>query len=709
MKKAIIILAIITTGIALLFAQTPSEVPTKEAPVAQAVASGVMDNVEIDSLSQPVASKSVDDEAEAEVVVETSSLTVPENGTPDGEEGLGADEIAMAEELGEDALIEEGRISLRLKDAELKDVVRMFSALSDANIIVPALDEAEIEKKIDVNLDNVEWQPALEAILDTHELELYEKIPGTQVYAIRKKLPGAPEATEMKIFKLDYASVNSVTNILSRMVGATGSYSIFPERNVVVAQATAKALQSIGDVMEQIDLPRQQVFIESKFLELSDKAQRDLGINWQVLQAYGVGVQGISGSYNYDDSKVDTIRKSQASNVDNSFGENRFTDIAGRPYESLTGEPTGGQIEWPARPGNDPGDVRILNMMPTTFSENLSAFTSEDSVSSLDVSTVTRALGATLSASDFELILSALEQKDGVDIVSNPKIIVANEEEAFIHIGDKEPNILVEQTRGTADNPGAQLSVRLDSAVPYFEDGVKVIVKPTINTASNIMVRITPEITRFTSRKEVKTSTGVVLIDFPVSRTKKIDTIFSLESGQTAAIGGLTQVLDSTKESKIPWLGSIPFLGRFFSYEQEIKEQNETIIFVTVGLANPSSIDVDTGLPDNTRLAQRYQIREGADLRIDRAERNLLRTKENAEMKKELQRLRATNQKLLEKQKKNAPVDEKIQSLELAPVADLSSISSADSSAVALAEGEAPAIGEESGGGVYEVDSTETE
>ncbi len=597
MKKTIIILTIISASIALLFAQTPAG----------------------------PASEQQDPSAPA-VITLTEQLAPAVEAEAAADEGMGADEITIAEEIGEDAMIEEGRISLRLKDAELKDVIRMFSALSDANIIVPALggEKGADERKIDVNLENVEWQPALEAILDTQGLELHEKIPDSKVYSIRTKTPGAPEATELEIFKLNYASVNAVSNLVGSMVGAGGSLSVFPERNVVVVQAVPKALQSIASVMAQIDLPRQQVFIESKFLELSDTAQRDLGISWQVLGGYEVGVKGIGGTYGYTDSKMDIL--------------------------GLAGD-TADDIPVPGIP-----DAKLTTLV------------SAAGVSTLDAATVARTLGATLSATDFKLILSALEQEDGVEIVSNPKIIVANEEEATIHIGTREPNIHITTRRGTQDNPGGDVSVELDKNEPYFEDGVKVVVKPTINTSSNIMVRITPEITTFIGRKVVNQN-GLKLVDYPISRTKKINTVFSLQSGQTAAIGGLTQVSESTKEKKIPLLGSIPFLGRFFSYEQKVRDQNETIIFVTVTLANPSSIGKESGLPENTRLARRHQIREDADLRVDKAEVDLLRSKENSAMKEELKCLREANHKLIEKQKKNAPVENIFEMLEEEPVA----------------------------------------
>jgi len=616
MKKAIIILAIITTGIALLFAQTPAEPVPEEAVLAPAP-------TEVE--------KKVEEPLPVEAMID--------------DEGLGADEITMTIEIGEDALIEEGRISLRLKDAELKDVIRMFGALSDANIIVPDLGEEEIKRKIDVTLDNVEWQPALEAILDTHELELYEKIPASQVYSIRAKTPGAPEALDVKVFKLSYASVNSVTGIVAGLVGATGSYSVFPERNVVVAQGTAKALQRVGLIMQQIDLPRQQVFIEAKFLELSDRAQRDLGVNWEVLQAYGIGASGMGGTYSYMDSKTDGINNSQSS------GGNLYTDIAGQSYEKLEEAPNQewvetlnnpGNFEWnngidyASRPINFPGDERIFGIVPTTLSESL------DTVTSVDNALVARTLGATLSASDFNLILSALEQKDGVDLVSNPKIIVANEETANIYIGTKEPNILQETTQ--VENTAPITTFKLDPNMPYFEYGIRLDVTPTVNTSSNIAVRISPSIKRFVRDKPAGFNT------FPITSEKTINTVFSLESGQTAAIGGLTETEERQTENKIPWLGSLPLVGRFFSYQQTILDQKETIIFVTVGLANPSSIDMETGLPSRTKLAQRYAIREAAELRIAKEEAALLKVKEEIELQKELLDLREANQKLIEKQ-----------------------------------------------------------
>jgi type II secretory pathway component GspD/PulD (secretin) len=90
---------------------------------------------------------------------------------------------------------------------------------------------------------------------------------------------------------------------------------------------------------------------------------------------------------------------------------------------------------------------------------------------------------------------------------------------------------------------------------------------------------------------------------------KTISTVFALDSGKTVAIGGLTETSDREVTSKIPLPGDIPLLGKYlFSHTHKEKSQEETIIFVTVGLAMPDSILRETGLPEDTELARRHLI-----------------------------------------------------------------------------------------------------
>ena len=458
-------------------------------------------------------------------------------------------------------------ISVRLNKVGLEEAISLFAQLSGANIIVPELAEAE---QISVNLKDVEWRPALQSILDTYNYELYQKVSGSNVFSVRRRPPGAPEPQVVETFTLKYATVPNAAELVRDLLPPEAKVSEFASRNMIVVKSSESSLSEVRAVLETIDKVRQQVFIESKFMELSDDAQKDLGIDWSSLQAFGAGTVG------------STTRSSSDSDR-NTKTDSSFTDVNGLNYEESTGYLNNGQ--------------RVAGSGLFTLEGVTPA------ASDVATKTTTDVLTSVLSADEFRLVLSALSQNKGVNVVSNPKVIVANEELANISIIRKEPNLKQEREQQLTDQP-ATTTFTLDEQMPFFEYGIKLDVLPSINTSSNITVQINPSLTRKFADKQAGEVT------YPVIDEKSIKTVFNLASGQTAAIGGLTEVTEGDEEKKVPVLGSIPFLGRLFSWQQTIRGQSETIIFVTVGLANTQDIDEETGMPGDAELARRQIIRD---------------------------------------------------------------------------------------------------
>lgn len=477
------------------------------------------------------------------------------------------DDLGMVDYDDDSASSAGDLISVRLNKVGLEEAINLFAQLSGANIIVPELAEAS---QISVNLKDVEWRPALQSILDAYNYELYQKVSGSNVFSVRRRPVGAPEPQVVETFKLKYATVPNAAMLLRELLPETAKVSEFASRNMIVVKSSESSLAEVRSVLETIDTIRQQVFIESKFMELSDGSQKDLGIDWKVLQGYSAGTVGpVQGSRSYSDSSTET--------------DTRLTDIYGLPYEEAGSYSDNGQ----RIPGS--GVFTLGGVTPT-----ISKITTEASSTMLT---------SVLSADEFRLVLSALEENKGVNVVSNPKVIVANEEQASISIVRKEPNLKQERTESLNDTP-TEISFTLDPEMPFFEYGVKLDVTPSINTSSNITVRIKPSLTRKFGDKDAGATT------YPIIDEKTIETIFNLASGQTAAIGGLTEVTDSELERKVPVLGSIPFLGRLFSWKQTVSDQQETIIFVTVALANTQEINMETGLPEDSELARRQLIKD---------------------------------------------------------------------------------------------------
>ena len=491
-------------------------------------------------------------------------------------------------------------INVTLDQVPLQDVVRMFTRITGANIIASA---SNLQGTVTVNLQDVEWKPALSAILEMHGLAMVERTTGSGVYSILPKQAGAPEPPTVTTFRLKYASVSNVTALVLALVPKEGSVSPYPSLNALVVRTTAANMEEIRRVIESIDTPRQQVYIEAKFMELNDSAIKDLGIDWSVLQAYKIGADlgwQVTQNRGWNQSKDDkTSQWDKRQNVDTL---NQRYDVNNVQYEestkTFTESPPGSGIYVPQETKTPTRTVvDTIDKGKNITSEMDNGFTKA----------ITDIRTATLSPAQFNLVISALKQLNGVSIVSNPKIIVANEEKAEIHIGQNEPNIRGTVTPGQLGQANTT-TYQLDPLESYFKFGVTLDVVPTINTESNITVKISPTLSRFVSDKKAPDGNT-----FPVTSTKTIKTVFNLESGRTAAIGGLTETDEREAVTKIPLLGDIPVLGKFFfSHSHKEKTQQETIIFVTVGLANHELMTRDTGLPSDTQLVRLKEARDAA-------------------------------------------------------------------------------------------------
>lgn len=532
----------------------------------------------LETVNQDQATAAPEPVADSDVVEALDSLDASagfsEGGSGTNMAGEVVDDVGMSEMDDVIGSSYGNLISVRLNKVGLEEAINLFAQLSGANIIVPELTEAAL---ISVNLTDVEWRPALQSILDTYNYELYQKVAGSNVYSVRRRPEGAPEPQVVETFSLKYATVPNVAELVTALLPADAKISQFASRNMLVIKSTESSLSEVRTVLQTIDTIRQQVYIESKFMELNDDAQKDIGIDWQVLQGYGASASANEYSYQKDSTK------SSSSSSD----QNSFIDVSGNEFENATGyteAQRGGSSFAPWTLGGV--TPALANMASSGSTENTK-----------DV------LTSVLSADEFRLVLSALEEKKGVNVVSNPKIIVANEELANISIVRKEPNLKQERQQQLNDQP-ATVTYTLDPNEPWFKYGITLDVVPSINTSSNITVKINPSLTRKYADKQAGDNT------YPIIDEKTIETVFNLASGQTAAIGGLTEVTEGDTERKVPLLGDIPYLGRLFRWNQTVHGQNETIIFVTVGMANTQEIDMATGLPEDSELARRQVIND---------------------------------------------------------------------------------------------------
>lgn len=556
--------------------------------------------------------------------------------TPEEQNVAGAEITANPED--------ENKISVTLDNVPLQDVIRMFTRISGANIV----SGTNLVGNVTVNLQDVEWEPALKVILDVVDMALVEKSEG--IFAVIPKGALSSEPVVSETLFLKYNTVSNILPVVTKLLSSTnGSVAGFPAANAIVVQETRPRLNLIKDAVNMIDRPRPQVLIEAKFVELNDQAIKDLGINWQSLQGYTIRMGAPTFEYSktrtdtegYDDSTVfrDIVQdasavgsSSQSGKTKSSSSQNQsnasggtdsstsssfestppdapeITDASGSSSFASAGSSSDSQNSQASESFSGSAATSVSGKNFTEFDAAEGTLTTvpvsdrtKTTIDSLLNETVS-AIGAVLSGDEFAVTLSALKQNSGVEIVSNPKIIVSSGEKATIHVGVRQPNYETKSEAGAGNQ--VTTTRQLSQTLPFVDTGVILDVEPTVNTESNITVKIIPELSRILS------SANTQIGDIPPIQTRRIISQFNLESGRTVAIGGLTQTEDRERVTKIPFLGDIPIIGKYlFSHAHTEKAQDEVIIFVTVALANPTTLVQSSGIPEDGKLVYRHLAR----------------------------------------------------------------------------------------------------
>ncbi len=209
------------------------------------------------------------------------------------------------------------------------------------------------------------------------------------------------------------------------------------------------------------------------------------------------------------------------------------------------------------------GSVSTVNNSASTVANNISI--SEGSPPSLvSLGSFTR---DSLAAS-IQLLLNRGKAK----ILSKPKLLTVSGEEASFLAGGEIPY-------ATENKVG-------DTNVEWKPYGVKLKIKPTIDSTGNIEANLRAEVS------EVDNSNGIVNsgITIPALKTRWAETSVYMKSGNTLVIAGLIEEENQKTTSGLPLLSDIPILGELFKFTNDQKSQTELVIFVTPTLIGENNI-----------------------------------------------------------------------------------------------------------------------
>ncbi|MEW6593740.1 MAG: type II secretion system secretin GspD [Thermodesulfobacteriota bacterium] len=205
-----------------------------------------------------------------------------------------------------------------------------------------------------------------------------------------------------------------------------------------------------------------------------------------------------------------------------------------------------------------------LKIGPTNYEQTFST--------SFGSSVTTAATGgftySVLRGADIVGLINAIASETDVSLLSSPQILVLNNEEATVNVGDQVPIVTTATERGTSETPV------VDKTVQYKDTGTILTVRPRINYDGVIILEVNQQVSQASTTK----TSG---IDSPTISTREIKTKLAVKNGQSILMGGLIRKDGDVTENKVPLVGDIPLLGWLFKYEKNTTTKTELLVMIT--------------------------------------------------------------------------------------------------------------------------------
>ncbi len=442
------------------------------------------------------------------------------------------------------------KMSFDFVDTDIRNILKLLAEVANLNIVWGS----DVEGKISMRLDNVAWDQALEMVLKPNGLtyqiedEVLWVVPRSKLVDMEiaeKKRKGALMAAkrlqgvfEAKVVEFIVVRHRPVADIFRMLVGDVSATPPLP--GILDIEAAESEEKEEGEEEEG-----KKVKIATMDLYLS----YDSGTNMVIANGVRAKVDKVKELVR----KLDVPEKQvliEARIVEATVG---FTRDLGIQWQSLDGESPGVERKWFNSDGTTRFDGSFSTNRPANWVANIGlafGFLTDGGLGSL--------------ALDASLALAEEDQK--INIISAPKVMTVNGEEAFI-------------SRGEID----YYSVRTLDTISFEQIPalLSLTVTPTVS-ADNTHVTMRVEVTDDKTKTAKQTATEEGQTESPPGRTtKKITSTLIVKTGDTVVIGGIYQKQERTSDSGIPFLKDIPLLGWLFKAERKEEAQVELLIFLT--------------------------------------------------------------------------------------------------------------------------------
>jgi type IV pilus assembly protein PilQ len=423
------------------------------------------------------------------------------------------------------------RLTLNFQDIETRAVLQLLADTSGQNMVI----SDTVGGNVTLRLQNVPWDQALDIVMRTKGLDMRREgnvmfvAPAAEIAAREKELLTARQQVQQlaplrtEYLQINYAKAQDLAALIksgqnNSLLSERGSVAIDERTNTLLLQDTSERLADIRRLVSTLDIPVRQVLIEARIVIVNDDYRRELGVRFGATAAFDHGGRDGGG----------IVGANNFVTADDDLALSRTPDGVNTPPAFVQGDPT---------------DRYMVN---------------------LPVANPAGRLAMTLLDSDYivDLELSAAQAEGRGEIISSPRLITANQREATIEQG-------VEIPYQESSSSGA-------TTTQFKKAVLSLKVTPQITPDNRVILDLT--VAKDSIGQLVASATGGFV---PSIDTREIVTQVLVNDGQTVVLGGILETERRDAETKVPWLGDVPVLGRLFKTTSKTDNKDELLIFVT--------------------------------------------------------------------------------------------------------------------------------
>ena len=433
------------------------------------------------------------------------------------------------------------KLSFNFQNVEVRAALQAIADISGLNIIT----SDTVAGNLTLRLKEVPWDQALDVVLQAKGLDMRKN--GTVLWIAPKDELLVKEKLELEqkaqivdleplrseIFQLNYQKAESFRQVFgldaaasastgpekNRVLSKRGSAIIDPRTNQLFVTDVASKIEDIRKLILKTDVPSKQVLIEARLVEATDSFSRNLGakLGFADLRTQRGGDSGYQLN-----------------------GNNRLAVSGNINGIGLTT----GQATQSSGATSPLADTQFVNLPAA-------------SIGTIPAPTVAFSLFSAAANRFLNLELSALEADGKGKIISSPRVITEDKQMALIEQG-------IELPYQVATSSGA-------TSITFKKANLRLEVTPQITPDGNVLVEV--EVNK--DSKGDTTPAGFAI------NTQHVKTHVMVENGGTVVLGGIYQQSEHATESKVPFLGDLPFIGHLFKTTGRDSDKTELLVFIT--------------------------------------------------------------------------------------------------------------------------------